>query len=162
MLLNEQYNNYSFLYNIQLFDENTLQKSVNDLYLKFKTDEDCDFDPIDLKNELLTLKPFLKKESTKTPLEILCYIFQNKLLSLFPNVAIVIRLFLTLPLTVASGERSFSKLKIIKNYLRSSMKQDRLSGLAIIAIEHSIAEKINYSDIISEFSYKKVRKVQFS
>jgi hypothetical protein len=37
----------------------------------------------------------------------------------------------TLPVTLTTAERSFSKLKLIKTYLRSSMGQDRLSELAI-------------------------------
>ena len=45
-------------------------------------------------------------------------------------------LFLTLPVTVATAERSFSKLKLIKNYLRSTMGQERLSGLAMLSIEN--------------------------
>ncbi|XP_074305332.1 uncharacterized protein LOC141640427 [Silene latifolia] len=39
----------------------------------------------------------------------------------YPNASIAYRIFLTVPVTVASAERSFSKLKLIKNYLRSSM-----------------------------------------
>ena len=34
---------------------------------------------------------------------------------------------------------AFSKLKIIKIYLRSTMSQERLDGLAIISIEHECA-----------------------
>ncbi|KAG5266313.1 hypothetical protein AALO_G00229580, partial [Alosa alosa] len=41
-------------------------------------------------------------------------------------------LFLTLPVTVATSERSFSKLKTIKNHLRSTVGQERLSGFAIL------------------------------
>jgi len=55
---------------------------------------------------------------------------------LAPNVSIALRILLNLPVTVASEERSFSKLKLIKTYLRSTMANDRLSGLAIIAIGH--------------------------
>jgi hypothetical protein len=36
---------------------------------------------------------------------------------------------------VASAEISFSKLKLLKNYLRSTMSQDRLNGLATLCIE---------------------------
>jgi len=37
-----------------------------------------------------------------------------------PDIAIMLRIFLTIPVSVATCE-SFSKLKLIKNYLRSSM-----------------------------------------
>ena len=40
-------------------------------------------------------------------------------------------MYKTVPATVATAERSFSKLKLIKNFLRSSMPQERLSGLAL-------------------------------
>jgi hypothetical protein len=53
----------------------------------------------------------------------------------FPDVCTALLLLLTLPVTVAASERSFSKLKLIKIYLRSSVGQMQLSGLAIISIE---------------------------
>jgi hypothetical protein len=53
----------------------------------------------------------------------------------FPDLCTAFLLLLTLPVTVAASERSFSKLKLIKNYLRSSVGQMRLSGLAIISME---------------------------
>lgn len=46
----------------------------------------------------------------------------------FADVVTAVLLFLTLLVTVASAERTFSKLKIIKNYLRNTMEQDRLRG----------------------------------
>jgi len=48
----------------------------------------------------------------------------------FPDLCTTF-LFLTLLVTLASAERSFSKLKIIKKYLRSMMSQIHLSSLAI-------------------------------
>ena len=47
----------------------------------------------------------------------------------FPNLLIMLRTFLTMCVSVASCERSFSKLKLIKTYLRSTMGQERLSSL---------------------------------
>ena len=55
----------------------------------------------------------------------------------FTDVVTALFLFLTLPVTVATAERSFSKLKLIKNYLRNTMGQERLSGLSLLAIEAS-------------------------
>jgi hypothetical protein len=46
---------------------------------------------------------------------------------LFPNVIVALRIYLTLPSSNASGERSFSCLKRVKNQLRSTQKQERLS-----------------------------------
>ncbi|KYN15976.1 hypothetical protein ALC57_11773 [Trachymyrmex cornetzi] len=61
--------------------------------------------------------------------------------------------------TVASCERSFSKLKLIKTYLRSSMGQNRLTNLGILSIENSISKQLNYGDIIDEFASRKARKI---
>ena len=46
---------------------------------------------------------------------------------------------------------SFSKLKLLKSYTHSTMKQERLNGLAIISLENDILEKIKYEDIIEDF-----------
>ena len=70
-----------------------------------------------------------------------------------------LQIFLMLPVTVASNERSFSKLKIIKNYLRSSMGQERLTNLAILSIEHEMTDSLDFEDIISDFANAKCRRV---
>jgi hypothetical protein len=70
-------------------------------------------------------------------------------------------LFLTLPVTVATAERSFSKLKIIKNYLRSSIAQDRLDALAMISIEAEEARKLSVAKMIDTFAERKARCEKF-
>jgi len=47
----------------------------------------------------------------------------------YPDVLSACILFLTLPITVAFAERSISKLKLIKNYVRNSSRQDRLKSI---------------------------------
>ena len=81
----------------------------------------------------------------------------NRLQEVFPNVSIVLRFVLTIPVAVASGERSFSKLKLIKTYLRASMKQDRLNGLAMLSIEKGVASELDYSSVITKFASLKAR-----
>ena len=79
----------------------------------------------------------------------------------FPNICVLLRIFLTIPVTVASAERSFSKLKIIKNYMRTSMSQERLQGLSLLSIEAERARKLDYDQVINDFAALKARKVLF-
>ena len=57
---------------------------------------------------------------------------REKIYTAFPNLEALFRLFLSLMVTNCSGERSFSRLKSIKNELRSTMSQKRLSALSIL------------------------------
>lgn len=52
------------------------------------------------------------------PVEMLTIICNYEIQNVYLNIAIVLQIFLTLPVTTDSCERSFSKLKIIKNYQR--------------------------------------------
>ena len=54
--------------------------------------------------------------------------------------------------TNCSGERSFSKLKRIKNEQRTSIGQDRLNNLTLLSIEHELLRKIDVDDIIARFA----------
>ncbi|CAF3377696.1 unnamed protein product, partial [Rotaria sp. Silwood2] len=49
----------------------------------------------------------------------------------FPNIKVLLQIYATLPVTTATGERSFSTLKLVKSYLRSTMSESRLNGLAM-------------------------------
>ncbi|GFY25740.1 serine proteinase stubble [Trichonephila clavipes] len=59
---------------------------------------------------------------------------------------------LTVPVSTASAERSFSKLKLIKTYLRSTMSQERLSALLVLSIEAEIAASVSYDIILKKFT----------
>ncbi|KAI5003233.1 hypothetical protein ZWY2020_030393 [Hordeum vulgare] len=76
----------------------------------------------------------------------------------YPNISIAYRIFFTMPVTVASAERSFSKLKLLKNYLRSTMSQERLNGLATLCIEKKFLDEINIDTIISDFASRNARR----
>ena len=78
-----------------------------------------------------------------------------------PNLATAILILLTLSSSVVSCERSFSKLKLVKNYLRSTMAQERLSSLALMSVESTVLDATNMNDIISSFAAKKGRKISY-
>jgi hypothetical protein len=88
-------------------------------------------------------------------------IFQDGIESVFPNVAIVLRMFLTLMVTNCSGERSFSQLKRIKNELRTTIAPERLGSLSLLCIESEILRELKFEDIVSEFARQKSRKKFF-
>jgi len=71
----------------------------------------------------------------------------------------MLRIFITIAVSVVSCERSFSKLKLIKNYLRSSMSTLRMRNLAIPSIEQQLTDEINSGIAVEEFANKKARKV---
>ena len=79
---------------------------------------------------------------TNTAQAQLPYLKKNCLIETFPNVAIILRIYLTLPVANTEGERSFSALKRVKNYLRSSVRPDHVCDFCIIVIEeiHKIYE----------------------
>ena len=71
----------------------------------------------------------------------------------------MLRIFNTIPMSVAEGERSFSKLKIVKHSLRSTMGQDRVTDLLIISIEEDLAKKVSYDGVIDIWAARKARKI---
>ena len=84
-----------------------------------------------------------------------------KRLDSFPNVYITYRILLAITVTVASAKRSFSKFKLIKSYLRSTMSQEKLSGLAVLSVEKEMLKALKYKNLISNFASQKVRKIDF-
>ena len=64
-------------------------------------------------------------------------------------------MFLTLPVTTALAERSFSKLKLIKNYLRNTMSSTTLNGLSILITESDRTRALDLNNLAEEFSYLK-------
>ncbi|XP_060856753.1 uncharacterized protein LOC132934470 [Metopolophium dirhodum] len=79
----------------------------------------------------------IKTNMTST-LQIFKIFCTANLATVFPNLFYVIKLSVTLPVTSCSVERSFSKLKLIKTKLRTSMIQDRLEHLIKISCERDI------------------------
>lgn len=69
---------------------------------------------------------------------------------MFPTLHKLLKIYWTLPISSATAERSFSVVKRLKTYLRNSMGQERLSSLALIAIEKEF--DFNISDLIARFS----------
>lgn len=161
-LLSSHSDHFQFLWDICKFSDLPEKEQLNcclqlEGVLTDKNRNERDINGTELFHEL----QFLKNLNLQTPTQMLNYIIKNNLTHSVPNASVALRILLTMPVSVASAERTFSKLKLIKNYLRSSMGQQRLDNLAIISIESDLLDNINMTELISEFSRKKARKATF-
>ncbi|KAL4104693.1 hypothetical protein QTP88_019975 [Uroleucon formosanum] len=84
---------------------------------------------------------------------------QKSLKNVFPMLFKLFRLFFTIPMNPASCERSFSCLRRLKTYTRNKIGQERLSSLALLAIERSI--EVNISKVIDDFNLSQKRRLNF-
>ncbi|KAK9062479.1 hypothetical protein SSX86_019665 [Deinandra increscens subsp. villosa] len=141
-------------------DDDLLKTSCLNLELALTHDKDSDIDGNDLFIELEILQGMLPRvayegERPWTSIKIMEF---AKKMDMFPNVLLAYKILLTIPVTVASAERSFSKLKLLKTYLRSTMTQERLNGLAILSIESSFLANVDYDKLIEVFASKNARR----
>ena len=102
----------------------------NRLAHKYSTDLIYEDFVVEMQHLPLVHKTKLGKAELKL-LELLNILTDYKLCEIFLNVCVSLRILLTIPATVASAEKSFSNLKLIKNCL-STISQIRLVDLDLL------------------------------
>ena len=70
---------------------------------------------------------------------------------MFSEVSHLLRLYLTIPVTTATAERSFSTLRRIKTYLRSTMTQQRLNNVMLLHVHKDLCDDIDILKIGQSF-----------
>jgi hypothetical protein len=119
------------------------------------------------KPNLLSWKQYLKirsndsKYDLSTISDISRLIRDEKLIRDYPNLEFLLRIYLTIPITSVSAERSFSALKRIKTYLRNTMRQTRLTSLALIHIEKELSNSLDFNKLIDKFASIINRRMYF-
>ena len=101
-------------------------------------------------NEFLVIKPMLESKKTKDVIQLFNEL--KPLSDTFPQTLKMIADAMTMfmPISQVTCERSFSNMKIIKNYLRNAMTDKRLSDLTVMAVERDF--DINYECVIDKFA----------
>lgn len=107
-------------------------------------------------DEFIHIHSIIKNETSV--IDKLRKIHEYGIIDTFANVETALKLFLTLPISNCTGERSFSLLKRIKSPLRNLISDSKLSSLALLSMEGDITIKIDYEDIIKTFTAKKLRR----
>jgi hypothetical protein len=72
-------------------------------------------------------------------------------IDMFREVKTFLELFLLLPVTSATAERSFSGLRRLKTFLRTSMSQELLNSLAILHVHKRLTRELDVIKAAKEF-----------
>ncbi|XP_066969168.1 52 kDa repressor of the inhibitor of the protein kinase-like [Macrobrachium rosenbergii] len=149
---------FGFLNRLEDMDADEISSAAASLVSFYKGD----LEP-SLKDELVHFVELVKldiKDNEKIPKELYFYkiLLDSGLQATFRNVEILLRIYLVLMVSSCSGERSFSKMRMIKSRLRTSVSQSRFSWLAIMSTESDILREIDFRTIITTFACQKVRK----
>jgi len=114
-----------------------------------------------LKGELNLLENKLKSDTDLTIITSAITFLDKLDCDYFPVFSLFIKILITLPISIATAERSFSSLRLLKTWLRSRMSEERLTGLALLYIHKNIDIYNNIENIISKFANDKNRKLDF-
>ena len=99
----------------------------------------------------MTTEVKMKNMVTIKDLANFLFVENSCLASSLPDLCTAVQLYLTLPVTSATAERSFSKLKLIKTFLRNNMTQTRLSALALLSIENETCRTLDLKEVVNKF-----------
>ena len=91
--------------------------------------------------EIIQFAAFAKLRSCGTPSQQAILLHDEGLADTFPSVNVALRIYLSMMVTNCSGERSFSRLTLIKNHLWTTMTDERLSALCLLDVESSVIKK---------------------
>ena len=80
---------------------------------------------------------------------------------MFSEVDKLLRLYFTVPVTTCTAERSFSCLRRIKTYLRSSMTEERLNNVILLHVHKDETDQLDLEEVASTFISANDRRRSF-
>lgn len=142
-----------------IFAKTFPNKQLQNLFATFKNI----FDEGKLKNELIII--YLDEYKHFNPQQLLEYIVDNELETVYPETTKLVSICLTIPITTASSERAMSALKRVKTYTRNRLTNKHLSNFALLAIEKGLLKELigqpNFKNrAIEIFANQKQRRLE--
>ena len=80
---------------------------------------------------------------------------------MFSEVDKLVRIYLTIPVTTATGERSLSVVRCIKTYLRSTMSQQRLNNIMLLNVHKDLTDALDLPTVARQFVDANERRRHF-
>ncbi len=135
-----------------------------DLFGKLKTLYPSKFDFDRLKSDLVGVYN-TREFRGKSLSELFLFFHAINVIDALPEVYKLLCLCLTIPATSCHVERSFSALKRIKTFSRNCVSEERLTNLAVIAIEKkrlsALQQRKDFHDLVIDEFLKKERRMDF-
>ena len=160
MSMNEDFKGYLTVLSRHLkYFSHLSVKKVN-LFSKEDAEKICTIVPGIDDHELLFYEVQLLKSKIRESNSIANVLSAIQATGTYSRVQRVYRYLQTIPISITSTERSFSKLKLIKNYLRTTTTDERLFYLMLCAIEKDRLDKINLKDLAKDWAKMNDRRIQ--
>ncbi|CAI6354501.1 unnamed protein product [Macrosiphum euphorbiae] len=172
-------NNYSYespkdYYRVERFEKSnsvafSLQHLHPALFIKMKKQEYTDsitniYNLYKIENLLAESESWysLWQKKVSQSMDIIDLLEHSKIF--FPGIKIALEIFLSLPATSCAAERSFSTLRRVKTWLRSTTGEDRLNGLCMLSVHRErvdIRKGKLIGQLITRFAREQPRRLQF-
>ncbi|XP_050064885.1 52 kDa repressor of the inhibitor of the protein kinase-like [Aphis gossypii] len=155
---------YDFYYTKFIVLHKLISLSVSEIIEYANKLQECYKDDIEkaFSTECIHFKSYLESSNKQIncifPLQMCKLLREDSLTDVYPNIDIALRIYVYTPISNCTTERSFSCLKRIKNYLRSTMGTTKLNSLAILNIEADLLSTLNCDDLIDAFAEEKSRR----
>ena len=152
---------------LEKFEGYVTEKNSNITVITSFYQKDFDSNRLSLYRRMYLDQITLKDVKIKSLQDVLNYLKANRnLADLITESMKLIRLFLTIPASSCTAKRLFSALRRLKNYLRSSMKANRLNHLSLIHVHSDLNNELlrdNRIEIINKFIFQnQLRKTAFA
>ncbi|CAC5419875.1 unnamed protein product [Mytilus coruscus] len=132
-------------------------EQIATLFEKYETDLACNL--VEFNREVARWRTRLCITPRDQMPTLLCETLDAVSAVLYPSVDTILSIMLTMPITSATMERSFSVLRRLKTHVRSSMNNDRLSSLALMHIHRDFS--VNIDKVMEKFVSTKTRRADF-
>lgn len=144
-------NAMTHLSNLELFL--TDQNDTSSSYVKEFYGDDFDVDRLVLHRNMLLDIARTKNVRLNSVEDIVSFVISHceSIKDMIPEIIKLLKIVLTIPVSTCTAERSFSALRRIKTYLRSTMTQQRLNDHMAVHINREIADDLDLEEIADIF-----------
>ncbi|XP_019905690.2 zinc finger MYM-type protein 1 isoform X1 [Esox lucius] len=146
--------NCQIMKGIQALNPKSTTFCQEEVLFPFASIYECNIE--DLKHEMHQMNRILERKMEAGLQKPSCIVdltlFIEPYKEVFHELFRLCKIAVAIPVSTAACERSFSTLKLVKTYLRSTMDDDMLNNLGVLSVESRRAKSIDLDDFVDRFA----------